>query len=82
MAKALLDLEGEEINIAAAGDMIISDEDLDVLLDRSPEAYGREKGWSKGLGGGGLKLAKGDKTAFEVSLVVSRLWSLSFGCDR
>ena len=37
MAKALLDLEGEEINIAAAGDTIISDADLEVLLDRSPE---------------------------------------------
>jgi len=70
MAKALLDLEGEEINVASAGDQIISDEDLEVLLDRSPEAYAREKGWSAGLGKGGERaeqIKKGERTAFEVS---------------
>jgi len=70
MAKALLDLEGEEINVASAGDQIISDGDLEVLLDRSPEAYAREKGWSAGLGQGGKRaeqIKKGERTAFEVS---------------
>jgi ATP-dependent DNA helicase len=70
MAKALLDLEGEEINVAKSGDQIISDADLEVLLDRSPEAYAREKGWSAGLGKGGSRaeqIKKGERTAFEVS---------------
>jgi ATP-dependent DNA helicase len=71
MARALLDLDGEEINVADASDKIISDADLEVLLDRSPEAYAREKGWAAGLGKVGQKgreaqLAKGERTAFEV----------------
>ncbi|KAK4689103.1 ATP-dependent DNA helicase, partial [Tremellales sp. Uapishka_1] len=71
MAKALLNLEGEEINIVSAGDTIISDVDLDILLDRSPAAFAREKGWSAGLGKTGAigrdeQIKKGEKTAFEV----------------
>ena len=71
MAKALLALEGEEINVASADDTIISDADLDILLDRSPAAFAREKGWSAGLvGGTGAKraeqISKGERTAFEV----------------
>ncbi|KAK8845307.1 hypothetical protein IAR55_006020 [Kwoniella newhampshirensis] len=71
MAKALLNLEGEEINIASADDTIISDGDLEILLDRSPAAFAREKGWSAGLGKAGAKgreeqIKKGEKTAFEV----------------
>ncbi|ORX34552.1 putative helicase [Kockovaella imperatae] len=71
MARALLDLEGEEINTAEAGDTIISDADLDILLDRSPAAFQRTKGWSAGLGKGGAKtraeqIKKGERTAFEV----------------
>ncbi|BEI90220.1 uncharacterized protein CcaverHIS019_0302900 [Cutaneotrichosporon cavernicola] len=71
MARALLDLDGEEINVADASDKIISDADLEVLLDRSPEAYARQKGWAAGLGKVGQKgreaqLAKGERTAFEV----------------
>ena len=83
MAKALLDLEGEEINVASAGDQIISDGDLEVLLDRSPEAYAREKGWSAGLGQGGERaeqIKKGERTAFEVSQCLS-LSSLSHTSD-
>lgn len=82
MAKALLDLEGEEINVASAGDKIISDEDLEVLMDRSPEAFAREKGWSAGLGQGGKRseqIKKGERTAFEVSyltiLIPIVIWS-------
>jgi ATP-dependent DNA helicase len=80
MAKALLDLEGEEINVASAGDQIISDGDLEVLLDRSPEAYAREKGWSAGLGKGGSRaeqIKKGERTAFEVC----PLWSKGAEAD-
>lgn len=71
MARALLDLDGEEIHTAAADDKIISDGDLDLLLDRSPEAFAREKGWAAGLGkvgaaGREAQLAKGERTAFEV----------------
>ncbi|KAL7419963.1 putative ATPase [Cryptotrichosporon argae] len=69
MARALLDLEGEEIDVAAAGDEIISDADLAILLDRSKEAFSREKGWSSALlgqNGKGGKKGKGEKTAFEV----------------
>lgn len=53
--------------------LVHSDEDLDILLDRSPEAFAREQGWSAGLAAKGLtdehtkdKISKGDKTAFEV----------------
>ncbi|WVQ76464.1 hypothetical protein IAR50_006132 [Cryptococcus sp. DSM 104548] len=73
MAKALLALEGEEINVASKDDQIISDADLDILLDRSPAAFAREKGWSAGLGSGKAgaggkaeQLKKGEKTLFEV----------------
>lgn len=71
MARALLDLDGEEINVATADDQIISDADLETLLDRSPEAYARAKGWAAGLAkvgdkGREAKLAKGERTAFEV----------------
>ncbi|KLT40740.1 hypothetical protein CC85DRAFT_287144 [Cutaneotrichosporon oleaginosum] len=71
MARALLELDGEEINVAAASDKIISDADLEMLLDRSPEAYARQKGWAAGLGkvgqrGREAQLAKGERTAFEV----------------
>ncbi|OCF33191.1 helicase [Kwoniella heveanensis BCC8398] len=71
MAKALLELEGEAIDVASKDDKIISDTDLDILLDRSPAAFAREKGWSAGLGKAGAEgraeqLKKGEKTAFEV----------------
>jgi hypothetical protein len=53
-----------------------SDEDLDILLDRSPEAFAREQGWTAGLAAKGLtdehtkdKISKGDKTAFEVCII-------------
>ncbi|KZT57459.1 hypothetical protein CALCODRAFT_496102 [Calocera cornea HHB12733] len=49
MAASMLALEGEKINIVAHGDEIISDKDLEVLLDRSPEAFsGRATGWTAG----------------------------------
>lgn len=50
-----------------------SDEDLEMLLDRSPEAFAREQGWAAGLGGQSAeakqeKKHQGDRTAFEVSI--------------
>lgn len=81
MAKALLDLEGEEINIASKDDRIISDEDLEMLLDRSPAAFAREKGWKAGLGKGDNRaeqIKKGEKTAFEVGCCFSCFFSLCY----
>ncbi|CAE6498428.1 unnamed protein product [Rhizoctonia solani] len=47
MANEMLQLEGEKINLAHHGDKIISDADLDVLLDRRPEVFTqRNKGWT------------------------------------
>nr|XP_018266547.1 helicase [Kwoniella dejecticola CBS 10117]OBR88705.1 helicase [Kwoniella dejecticola CBS 10117] len=70
MAKALLELEGEEIDVVSKDDKIISDADLDILLDRSPAAFARQKGWSAGLGKTGAdrkaQMKQGEKTAFEV----------------
>ncbi|WVO17665.1 hypothetical protein L204_105362 [Cryptococcus depauperatus] len=72
MAKALLDLEGEEINVVSKDDQIISDQDLEILLDRSPAAFARQKGWSAGLASTASsdvrseQLKKGEKTRFEV----------------
>lgn len=57
MARALLELD-EEAEVAHAGDSIIGDADLELLLDRSDAAFAREKGWAG--------KSKGEKTAFEV----------------
>ncbi|CAE6419863.1 unnamed protein product [Rhizoctonia solani] len=47
MANEMLQLEGEKIHLANRGDEIISDADLDVLLDRRPEVFTqRNKGWT------------------------------------
>lgn len=50
-----------------------SDDDLNMLLDRSPEAYGRTKGWHSAKSAGGtlktakeVKKGKGENTMFEV----------------
>jgi ATP-dependent DNA helicase len=56
---------------SAAKKLMCSDADLEILLDRSPAAFAREKGWSAGLGKVGVKgrdeqIKKGEKTAFEV----------------
>ena len=48
---------------------ICSDEDLEMLLDRSPEAFGRTKGWHSSQAVSATNRpskAKGEKTAFEV----------------
>jgi ATP-dependent DNA helicase len=51
LAASLLKLEGERIEVVPNSEVgrarIISDEDLDMMLDRSPEAFaGRGKGWA------------------------------------
>ena len=56
MAAALLRLEGEKIevvpNTKEGKQGVLSDADLDVLLDRRPEVFAeRQKGWSSGAGG-------------------------------
>ncbi|CAD6887025.1 unnamed protein product [Tilletia laevis] len=52
MAAALLRLDGERVQLARKGDEIISDANLDRLLDRSPEAYQRKRGWVGAMDGG------------------------------
>lgn len=47
LAAALLRLEGEQIRVALEGQSVISQKDLDALLDRSPEVFvDRGKGWT------------------------------------
>lgn len=45
MAKSLLALENEKVQLAGEDDEIISDSILSQLLDRSDEAYARRMGW-------------------------------------
>lgn len=74
MATELLQLEGEKIevvpNTTAGKRSVLSDADLRVLLDRSPEVFTeRGRGWtSAGAGEDGHSLGdvKGAKTAFAV----------------
>jgi ATP-dependent DNA helicase len=47
IASSLLRLEGEKIEVVSNGDSVISDEDLEVLLDRRPEVFAeRGEGWT------------------------------------
>lgn len=49
MARSLLALEGEKVQVAEENDEIISDGQLEMLLDRSSATYeGRKMGWSDG----------------------------------
>jgi len=55
MAAALLRLEGEKIEVVPdtkeGKQGVLSDADLDVLLDRRPEVFvERQKGWISGAG--------------------------------
>ena len=47
LIEALESLEEDKINLVRHGDEIISDEALNTLLDRSPEAMTRERGWNE-----------------------------------
>jgi ATP-dependent DNA helicase len=56
MAAALLRVEGEKINVVPntkeGKQGVLSDADLDVLLDRRPEVFSeRRKGWVSDAGG-------------------------------
>jgi ATP-dependent DNA helicase len=71
-AASLLKLEGEKIEVVPSSEAgkakIISDSDLEKLLDRSPEVFaGRGKGWTSGAKDveGGRQPKAGD-VAFEV----------------
>lgn len=68
MAASLLKLEGEKIDIVSAGDKVISDKDLDALLDRSPKVFTeRGKGWGQTAGDAAQdRPADDSKTAFAV----------------
>jgi ATP-dependent DNA helicase len=74
MAASLLRLEGEKIdvvpNTAEGKAGVLSDEDLEMLLDRSPEVFvDRGQGWTSMAGAGregGVGEGVGKKTAFAV----------------
>ena len=56
MAAALLRIEGEKIDVVPntkeGKQGVLSDADLDLLLDRSPEVFSeRRRGWISGAGG-------------------------------
>lgn len=74
----LEDLKRESIDfdIADKNSRMISDEDLEILLDRSPSTFEkRGKGWNKAIGGNGMavKSENGTKAAFEVSNVLESM---------
>ncbi|PWN28122.1 hypothetical protein BDZ90DRAFT_246039 [Jaminaea rosea] len=60
MARSLLALEGEKVQLAGEDDEVISQKTLDLLLDRSEAAYARGMGWS-------AQGASGSDPAFEVT---------------
>lgn len=47
IAEALLADRSEEITLASKDDQLLSDEQLEALLDRSDEAMGRGVGWTQ-----------------------------------
>ncbi|GJJ14210.1 hypothetical protein Clacol_008472 [Clathrus columnatus] len=70
MAASLLKLEGEKIEVVphseAGKAKVISDADLERLLDRSPEVFvDRKKGWHSGIKEG-RKAKEGGDVVFEV----------------
>ncbi|KDN44935.1 hypothetical protein K437DRAFT_208624, partial [Tilletiaria anomala UBC 951] len=61
LAADLLRLEGEKVVLAGKDDEIISDHDLEVLLDRSESAYARQLGWDSRMAG--AKDSRGARTS-------------------
>jgi len=45
-AANLLKLEDDQIEVASKGDVLITDHALEQLLDRTPAAFERAKGWT------------------------------------
>ena len=71
MTAALLRLEGEHVRIAEEGQSVISEAEMDALLDRRPEVFvDRGKGWTSDAVAGGKGKEVGEeglgKTAFAV----------------
>ena len=67
MATSLLKLEGEKIEVVSDTDCVISDRDLEVLLDRRPEVFvDRGKGWTSGSDNLNEEVEKRKKAAFAV----------------
>lgn len=47
LAASILRFDEDQVEVVGRGDTILNDEQLDVLLDRSPEVFlSRGKGWS------------------------------------
>ena len=70
LAASLLRLEGEKIDVVSNADAgkteVISDRDLEMLLDRRPEVFEeRTEGWTS-ANGGDVPMDEKPKTAFEV----------------
>lgn len=65
---SLLNLEGEKLDVVnSADDKIISDADLDLLLDRRPEVFKeRGVGWGNDKDGDIAMEAAGPSVAFKV----------------
>ncbi|KAG9028175.1 hypothetical protein FRB95_006791 [Tulasnella sp. JGI-2019a] len=72
LASSLLSLEAEKIDVVnSTDDKIISDADLDVLLDRRPEVFKeRGVGWGKSKEGAGKEEEKGSAIAAPVTFKV------------
>ena len=67
MAKELLSLEGEKIDVVSEKDMVISNAALDALLDRSPEIFAqRALGWTSAESERRTSGKKTANVAFEV----------------
>lgn len=71
LAAALLKLEGEKIDVvpnsAEGKTNVLSDKDLDILLDRRPEVFAdRLKGWTSADADADTKEDESKKTAFAV----------------
>lgn len=71
MAASLLKLEGEKIDVVpnteAGKANVLSDEDLEMLLDRSPEVFtDRGRGWTSGKTAERGQDVDAKKTAFAV----------------
>ena len=84
MAAALLRIEGEKIevvpNTKEGKEGVLSDADLEVLLDRRPEVFSeRRKGWISGAAGG---VAAQDGGMMDRDVVVSDVDYAAVGAGK
>jgi len=72
VVSSLLTLEAEKVDVLhSSNDKILSDADLEVLLDRSPEVFsGRGDGWSQRKAGDTTKKVGGHRAPNAVAFQV------------